>query len=212
MRLHALFVLLALLLGGCGSGPLQLNLTLTSPDGLQAGDPIVIDQRPIGEVSDVTPDGKGGFIAHLSIEEEFRDEATVDAHFVVIPDTENPADRQVELRPGDVASKPLSDGATVRGTTETGALFQFGQVLRGFTEGLGILRDQVEKYRSELQRLPNSEEGQRLRNEWQRLMDEMKKAQDGTNDALRKEVVPKLQKDLDELQKQLQRFAQPVQP
>lgn len=194
--------LFALLLSACAAGALHLNLLLDSAAGLRPDTPIVLGNQTVGKVTAVNPDGAGGYVARLEIAPEFRGTATQDARFVVSRDPNAPDARRIELKPGQPGAPPLADGASVRGAIESEPLFPLGEILRGFTDGLNQLRDQVERFRSEMRRLPQSPEAQRLKDEWGRLMDEMKKAQESTEESVKKDALPKLQRQLDELDRQ----------
>ena len=200
---------LLLTLTACTGGAIHLNLLLNSSAGLTPEAPIVLGNQVVGKVVAVQPDGKGGLVAKLEIESEFREQATQDARFVVV---HNPS--QVELKPGRAGAAPLTDGATVIGSIESDSIFPLGEIIRGFAEGLSQFREQVERFRSEMQRLPDSQEAQRLRQEWERLAEEMKKAQESTEESVKKDLLPKLQRDLDELQKKFKALdvAPPARP
>jgi ABC-type transporter Mla subunit MlaD len=199
---HIFGAALLALLSACG-GNLDLNLQLPSAAGLQPGSPVMLDDQVVGRVTQVQPAPSGGFVAKLDINPDARDQATQDSRFVVVRDPTDANRRRIELRPGQPGSPTLDNGSTVTGSIESEPLFRFGEMLRSFTEGLGALRDQVESFRSEMQRLPESEEAKQLKEEWQRLQEEMKQAQQATEDTLKKDLMPKLQQEMDALEKKL---------
>lgn len=209
---HFLLILLSALLCACGGGALELNLRLDADGGLRAGDSIVVDDNPVGRVLALEPDPKGGFVAKLSVQSEYRGQATTETRFIVARDPANPDRRRVELRPGNPDAPLLADGATVSGSVAPEPLFPLRELLKGFTEGLGVLRDQVERFRSEMQRLPQSEEGLKLKKEWERLQEEMKQAQEMAEDSVKKDLIPKLQRELDEMQKRFETLETPPKP
>jgi paraquat-inducible protein B len=207
---HLFLAALMLLLSACIGEALDLNLQLDSSAGLRPGSPVVLGNQIVGQVASVEPDAAGGYVAKLAIQSEFREQATRDARFVVSRDPADSGLRRIELRPGRPDAPPLADGATVRGSIEPEPLFPLGDMLRGFTEGLGALRDQVEHFRSEIQRLPQSEEAKRLQEEWARLREEMKKAQETAEQTMKKDLIPKLQQEMEALEKRFRELeAQP---
>lgn len=206
-----LVTIIVLWLLGCAGGALRLAMLLPDPAGLQREDPVVLRDLAVGRVAALEP-GNGGYVATLEIQPEFRAAATREARFVVVRDPNAPERRRVEIRPGRSDAAPLADGASVRGEVEPEPLLPFGEILRGFTDSLGELRNQVERFRSELQRLPDSPQGRQLRDEWQRLLEEMKQAQNSTEDTVKKRLVPELQKRLDELEKQFRDVTPPPPP
>lgn len=201
MSIRPLVLAVLLLLGACGEGPLDLNLQVPSADGLLPGASVVLGDRVVGQVVAVELDPAGGYVARLMIAPEARDAATENSRFLVVPDPAEPLRRRIELKAGAPGSTPLAEGAAVRGTVEPAPLFPLGDMLRGLTEGLGSLRDQVERFRSELQRLPRSEEAKRLGEEWTRLREELRQAQEATEESVKKELVPKLRQELETLER-----------
>lgn len=80
----------------------------------------------------------------------------------------------------------------------------FGDLLRGFSDVLRNLRGQVEQFRQEFEKLPNSPEAKQLQDEWRKLTDEIAKAQSGTDDTLKNQILPKLEKEMDDLHKRME--------
>ena len=195
---------LSIVLAACGGGALDLNLRLDKDGGLKAGAPIVVDDAPVGQVLSVEPDPSGGVVAKLKIQSEFRDRATEDARFIVTKDPGHPETVRVELRPGRAGTPLLADGTTVQGSVESEAFFPFRELLKGFTQGLGTLRDQVEQFRSQMQQLPQSKEGKQLKEQWERLQEDLKKAQEDAEDSVKQELIPKLQQQLEEIHKRFE--------
>ncbi|HYE36682.1 hypothetical protein [Methylocaldum sp.] len=200
---HTFIVALIVLLLGCGRDELNLTLQLDGLSGLQPGDTVVLRNQPVGEVTAVEAAGQSGYLAKLAIESELVPEATQSARFLVGEDPDNPGRRRVEILPGDPDDALLADGATVRGSIKQAPLFPLEEILRSFTEGLGILRDQVERFESDIRRVPESEEAQRLRDEWARLLDEIQRAQAATEESVKRDLLPKLQQELQDLEEEL---------
>jgi paraquat-inducible protein B len=201
IRASSLALLIALL-GACSERERDLHVDLAGAKGLRAGSPVLLDGREVGRVDSITTDAQGGEVAKLAIRPEFRAQFNRDTRFVVARDPANPEARRVEAKPaGGADTPPLAEGARVEVERLPEALFPLGEMLRSVTEGLGMVRDQVERFRTELQRLPQSPEAQRLRDEWVRLQEELKKAQAVTEESVKKELIPRIQKDMAALEK-----------
>ncbi len=99
--------------------------------------------------------------------------------------------------------KPLAEGAIVEGSSSPGPLgpFPIAEILRQIGAALRNLREQVERFRQEFEKVPRSEAAQKLEQEWHRLMEEIQRAQSAAEGSLKKDLLPKLQKELDELRK-----------
>lgn len=204
-----LIIALVLLLFGCSRDELELKLQLDASGGLQPGDAIVIQGRTVGRVTAVETAGQSGYVAMLALENSQAEAVTHSARFFVDEDPDKPDRRLVEILPGNADDPPLADGDTVQGSVRHTPLFPLGELFRGFAEGLGILRDQVRRFESEMRRVPESEEADKLRKEWARLLDELQRAQAATEDSIRKDLLPKLQQEMQRLEDQLRSLEAP---
>lgn len=204
------FAMVLMLLTACADRPLDLTLQVEHGSGLQPGNPIVLANQFVGSVSSVGSDTSGHDLAKLSIAVEFRDRVNEGTAFVVTRDPADATQRRIELKPGRTDAPLLADGATVWGTVERGPASAFAEMLRGLTEGLSVLGSQVERFRSELEGLPNSAEGKRFREEFSRLRDELVKAQKSTEESVKKEIIPQLQQELHMMEKKLEELKKPA--
>jgi hypothetical protein len=191
-------------LSGCGQD-LHFKISYDDVTGLTEGDPVVLDNQPIGKVTGLEKPPTGGNLVEVAIPRESATAATSEASFVLSPDPSNPAHRRIEVILAGPGGKPIADGSVVKGSyPHPFSLLPFGELLRGFGDALRDLRGQVEQFRKEFEKLPNSPEAKQLEEEWRKLTDEIGKAQSGTGDTLKNEVLPKLEKELDELRKRME--------
>jgi hypothetical protein len=194
-------LLLLFLLTGCGQN-LHFKISYNDIESLAEGDSVVLDGQPIGKVTGVESTQQGKHLVEVAIPRKSATAATHEASFVLAPDPDNPARRRIEVvlaRPG---GKPIADDEIITGSYP-GPLFSFGQLLRGFGDALHDLTEQANQFRQEFQKLPNSPEAQQLQDEWRKLTDEINKAQNEAGDTVKNEVLPKLEKQLEDLRKQL---------
>jgi hypothetical protein len=210
--IQSMFLVLALLLSGCRDDTLHLTLQVDALHGLQPGNAVLLENREVGKVTAVEAADDGGFLARLAIRPEFREKITRDAQFFVAGDPSEPGASQVEIVSGTPGGPPLSDGAKVRGVLKSQPLFPFGQIFRDLNQGLDILRDQVERFQSEIRRAPDSEEAQKLKDQWARLLEEIRKAQSSAEESMKKEVIPKLERELEELRKKFRELEPKPEP
>jgi len=201
-KLIPLFLLL--MLTGCGQD-LHFKISYDDIGGLAEGDPVVLDNRPIGKVAGLEQAPSGGHLVEVAIPRESATAATSEASFILAPDPANPARRRIEVVLAGPGGKPIADGAVVKGSYPSPlGSFPFGELLRGFSDVLRDLSGQVEQFRRGFEKLPNSPEAKQLQEEWRKLTDEIGKAQSGAGDALKKEILPKLEKEMDELRKRME--------
>jgi len=193
-----------LLLTACGQD-LNFKVHFADIGGLKAGAPVLADSQPVGEVTGIEGDAGKGYLVGVSIDRQHQAVATEDSQFV-LADLPNDASQKcieiVQSRPG---GKPIVDGATVEGSYPTPlGNFPFGELFKEIGRAMKDFTGQVERYRKEFEKLPDSEEGKRLQQDWRKLLDELTKAQSSAESTLRKDVVPKLQEELDVLRKKLE--------
>jgi hypothetical protein len=204
-RLFALTWLLLLVLTGCGQD-LHFKISYDKIDGLAEGAPVVLDDQPIGKVTGVEQTKSGGHLVEVSIPRESAGAATSEASFILADDPDKPQQKRIEVVLAGPGGKPIAEGAEVRGSypSPIGGIFPFGELLREIGGVLGQLRGQVERFRQEFQKLPDSPEAKQLQEEWRKLMDEIDKTQNEAGYAMKKEILPKLEKEMDALRKRME--------
>ena len=209
-RLMPLLALLLLTLAGCGQD-LHFKIRYANIDGLQKGAAVVLEHRPIGKVTGLEPGQPGEHLVEVGIPREPATAATSEASFVLAPDPDQPGQRRIEIVLAGPGGKAIADGAVVNGAYPNPlGFFPLGGLLRGFGDALRDLRGQVEAFRQEFQKLPDSPDAQRLQEEWRGLTDEIGKAQNEADDTLKKDLLPKLEKDMEDLRKRIEAMQKPA--
>ncbi len=203
-------LLLLLTLTACGQD-LHFKISYADVGSLAEGDPVVLDNQPIGTVTGVEAGKPGEHLVEVAIPRKSATAATSEASFVLAPDPDNPARRRIEVVLSQPGGKPIAEGAVVKGSYPSPlGLFPFGELLRGFGDALRGLRGQIEQFRQEFQKLPDSPEAKQLQDEWRRLTDEIAKAQNDAGNTLNKEILPKLEKEMEELRKRMEEMQKAV--
>ncbi len=197
-------LLLLLTLTGCGQD-LHFKISYADIGSLAEGDPVVLDNQPIGKVTGLEPGKPGEHLVEVAIPRKSAAAATRDASFILAPDPDNPARRHIEVVLAQPGGKPIAEGEVVKGSYPSPlGLFPFGELLRGFGDALRDLRGQVEQFRKDFQKLPDSPESTQLQEEWRKLTEEIAKAQNDAGDTLKDEILPKLEKQMEELRKRME--------
>jgi hypothetical protein len=161
-----------------------------------------MENQQIGRVEAVMQDRSGGDVAKLTIHPKYRPSFTHNTRFIIVPEPGSPDGHQVVVQPGiGGTAATLADEDRVEAERPPEPLFPLGEIIKGVAEGLGILSGQLESFRNQLQRLPQSPEAQKLREEWLRVQEELKKTQAITEDTVRREMLPRVQKEMDDLDK-----------
>jgi len=204
LKCSLLSLALSLFCYGCADGALHLKMELEKTYGLSAGDPVVFENNTVGAVASVESRDPNGFVANLEIAKQKRELATTDARFRIADRLSVAQRKQVEIIHAGAAGTPLEDGATVQGTVASAPLFPFRELFGGMTEGLRTLREQTERFRRELENVPDSDEARQLREEWHGLLEEIQKAQSEAEESLREEILPKLEEEMENLRKRFE--------
>jgi len=207
-KIIPLFLTLLMALAGC-SQDLHFKIHYSDIDGLAKGDPLTLNDRQVGKVTAIDAAKDGGYLVSVAIDRASVSAATAESSFYLVDNPQDPARKRidiVQLRPD---GKPLTEGTVVEGSYP-GPLgsIPFGTILKEFSNALRDLRGQVERFRQELEKLPNSEEAKKLEKEWRQFMEEMLEAQKSAEGSLKKDLLPKLQKELEDLKKKLQELEQ----
>ncbi|MDD5034337.1 MAG: hypothetical protein PHE55_06225 [Methylococcaceae bacterium] len=207
LRLIPLLMFLLSFLTACGQD-LHFKIRYDEVSGLREGDPLLLDEQPIGKVVAVKETEDGGHLVEVAIPRESASSATSEANFILAGDPENPQRRRIEVIVAGPGGKPITEGAVVRGSYPNPlGSFSLGEIMNEFGGLLGKLRSQVELFRKEFEKLPNSPESKRLEEEWHRLMNEIAKAQSSAGETMNRELLPKLQKEMDELRKRMEEMS-----
>ena len=203
-RLIALGLLCAGL-AGCGDRSLHLKVHYRDAAGLRPGAAVLYEQRQIGRVIAVEPAPQGGFLVGVDVSEKFAAAATADSKFYIAEAKDEPGASLIEIEQSKLGGPVLADGSVVEGSERLTSLIPFGEIFRQFSDGLRGMREKVEQFQKDLQRLPDSEEGKRLQQEWRRLTEEIEKAQGQAEESVKKDVLPKLEAEMERLRERFKR-------
>lgn len=201
-KLIPLFLALCLNLLGC-SQDLHFKIHFAETSGLSEGDPLVLNDQKIGEITAIEAAEDSGQLVSVAVDRAAASAATVESNFFLADDPTDPKRKRIEIVQTRPDGKPLAEGAIVEGSSPPGPLgsFPFAEILKEFSGALRNLREQVERFRQEFEKVPRSEAAQKLEQEWLRLMEEIRQAQSAAEGSWKKDLLPKLQKELEELRK-----------
>jgi Sec-independent protein translocase protein TatA len=205
VKLAAVCIALSML-AGCGDRSLHLKVHFRDTAGLGVGSPVVEGAATLGAVEFVEADPHGGYLIGVTIKPEFSAAATADARFFIDDRPPSLGGKQVTVERSAASGPALAEGATVEGSERAVGLAPFGELFRQFGEGLKGLRGQLEQFQEELRKAPASEEAKRIAEEWRRLTEEVQKAQSQAEESVKKDLMPKLQQEMDRLKEQFRRY------
>lgn len=204
----AALLLLSAMLQACDRG-LHFSIRFDDASGLQVGDPLVQDDTTVGRVTAIEPQAPRGQLVGVMVERQFAGAATADSRFYLADHPEQPDHKSIVIEQSHPGGKPLEEGAVVLGSTRAlPDLLPFRQIIKEFGGMLKDLRDQVERFRQQFEQLPDTAEAQQLKEQWQRLLQELNDAQSSAEGSVKKDLIPKLQEQMDAIRKRLEELRQ----
>lgn len=201
--------------------------------GLKQEAPVYFGRSEVGKVEKVIYTKQGDYLVEISIAPDFKNAATEDSKFFIDDDPRNQGAKSVTIiqeRPG---GKILEKDTIVQGSVKQGffneilsgfkksataarfgiqdAVQQVEESLKTSSQQLdkemvGALDDlsqQLQTFGSEVKKVPNRQEVQKFRETIQQFANEFGRAQKDVRDHIRDELIPQLQKDLDQLRELL---------
>jgi hypothetical protein len=204
MQRYCLWVLSLLFLFGLAlacRGNLHLTVLYDHDNELRAGDRVIWQEQTIGEVQNVEADATGGVAAQLQIKGDFREKVTDESRFLIQADPQHYWQKHIEMVSLAEGGNPLPNGAEVKGSTYLSLQLERGS--RGLAAWSQLLVQELERWQKELKQLPEEEWYKELERQMDYWLNEMEQAGVETRRYFRKEVLPRLQKAVRELEKRL---------
>jgi ABC-type transporter Mla subunit MlaD len=199
-----MLLVICAVLAGCDQG-LHFSIRFDDAAGLQVGDPLVQDDTTIGRVTAIEPASSRGQLVGVMVERQFAGAATVDSRFYLADHPQQPEHKSIVIEQSHPGGKALEEGAVVLGSSRAlPDLLPFRQILKEFGGMLKDLRDQVERFRQQFEQLPDTPEARQLQDQWQRLLQELIDAQNSAEGSVKKDLIPKLQEQMDAIRKRLE--------
>ena len=222
-----------LLLVGCLDRSLTFSIRFTEVSGLTQNDRVYFGRNDIGRVEKVTYTNTGEYLVEVNVRPEFTEAVTEDSTFFIghAPGSDSIMAVIVEQeRPGGAVLQP---GVTVAGSKKPGyfdkmftelketaakaeselnrTLDQLRESYRTTSQQLDQdldrammeLSRQLEMFGEKVEKLPDSQEVQRLEESVNQFVEEFGKAQQEVQEQLRDEVLPRFRRELDRLREKL---------
>jgi hypothetical protein len=193
-----------LLILGCQEKGLSLKIRFQEINGLKVADHVIFEGNRIGEVTAISYTKKGSYMVNVLIPEAFANAANSHSIFMIGRDPEDREKRAVEVFNIEKGGEPLEDGSVVEGTSKPRILLN--DVWGDFKGRLNKLGDTLEEMTRPLRDLPESEEVKKLEEQMKGLMEDLKRKGSEVREKFDKEILPELQKKIEELRDRLRKF------
>ncbi len=204
-KIYLMLLAICLLAGfGCRNGAVNLKIRYDRVEGLKQGDRVIFEQNQVGIVTGIVYTAEGRYEVDAAIKAEFANTATEHSEFFIISDPQAGDNKAVEIIQTSKGGTPLKDGTVIEGSTQTSAVFNLfrDKLNKGFEE----VTQQFKQFMKELSGVSESEAIKKLEDELNRLGDEIKKSGKSVQEKIQKEILPDIQKEIDRLRQQLQKF------
>ena len=195
----AVFILLSTLVF-FGFTPADRHLTIRFKKiyGLQTGDRLLFDKNHIGEVEEVAYGKDGFFDVAVSVKSGFVNAATEHTVFTIADDQGRPGKKAVELLQTTTGGTVLQEGTVVIGA---GDLPQSEKPGIYAEEKLNDLKRELDRLQGEMHRFRNSEQYRELKRDLAEIAGQLKKAEKETREKIQNELIPLLNRKLEEFKK-----------
>jgi len=199
-----LFFLLVLLPVACQGNTVKVHIRFNDVQGLVKGHRVISQGQQVGKVTEVKYTPNGDFVVDVLVPEQFHNRLTDNARFYIISDPEYAGKKAIEVVQTESCGKLLDNGATVEGSPRTADLID--DLMTDMQKGLGQVESQVQEFLESLRKLPEKEEIRRLREEINKLTEQMKGAGKSAKEKLQKKILPKIEEEIERLKKRLRKL------
>ena len=177
--------------------------------GLIKGDRIIYELNHIGDVESVIYESDGIYNVSVTIKNNFANAVTEYSKFFIVDDPIKKGNKAIEVILEQTGGMPLKDGATVAGSSNRYTVLKKLEI--DIEKGLDYLKKEHESFRDQVDRIPESEEYQKLKNKLADLLEKLKLATKEVNEKIQRELLPKIIRELDRIEKMLKKYGEEKQ-
>jgi vacuolar-type H+-ATPase subunit I/STV1 len=146
----------------------------------------------------------GGYIADVKIDKGFTKAVTEHSRFFVINNPSEKGRKAIEMIKVAEGGVPLQQGAIIEGSTRFALLL--GLMGDDFGKVMSEVSRKINKLADEIKQIPESREIKKLEDYLKELKEKMKKTGTGFREKIQKQVLPRLQKEIEKLKERLRKF------
>jgi gas vesicle protein len=185
----------------CRSNVIHLNVTYTHLSGLAPEDRVIVEGNKAGTVAEITYLKDATYVVRLQIEKGFAEALTDASVFHVVDDPARQGHKAIEIRVLREGGALLADGATVAGASEADRLEYL--MRKTLMDGVDYLARQIDKFKQDIEKIPDSDAYRQLERELKELASELKRSEKEARERIKREWLPKLEQELEKLRKRL---------
>lgn len=197
-------VLAAMVLLACRSNSILVNVSFEALSGVEKGDRVLFQGNKAGSVTGVQFNQDGTYTVQVDIDEGFANAVTEYSKFHIIDDPEQKGPKVIEVRLEREGGTPLVNGATVIGAAPDSRLS--GRIQKELDAGLEFFKKQIDRFERDLKSFPESQAYKDLKKSLEDLALEMELKEKQTRESVKREWLPKIQRELEALRKRLKQM------
>ena len=186
---------------GCINTDLRIQVRFDQLEGLEKGCPVYFNDNVIGKVEAISLDNERRHIADVIIKSEFAPSVTEYSKFVVSHDPGFPGKKAIEVFQSKDGGVSLKKNSLVIGSSRMSALLD--RMQNDVKSGMEIIKEKIERFSKELRSLPEKNAVKNFEKELQHIYDVMKGSSETVRETVKKELLPQLKKELEDLKKRL---------
>lgn len=201
---HLLLITLSVilgLLGACRSSNIEINVRYDRISGLTAKDRVVFDNNDAGVVTSVTYTREGAYLVRLGIDKAYANALTEHAMFFIVPDTSRAGIKAVEIRHAQPGGRLLGNGVIVDGANESDTIS--AQLQKEIDAGIALFKKTLDRVGQEIRDFSQSKEYLDMKRSLEALAREMARKEKAAREDLKRNWLPRIQRELDELRERL---------
>ena len=186
---------------GCQASGKHIVIRFDHIYGLISDDGVIFEKNRIGRVSEITYTRDGNFLVGLKIKKAFANTATEYTRFFIVSDPQNNGRKAVEMIQTQKGGNPLKSDTVVQGSVKSSVIIE--RMQNDIEREMKDLTRQFNMFAEELKKIPDSEAYKKLEDKLTNLYDEMKQSGTAVREMIQKEILPRLEKELDNLKKRM---------
>jgi len=186
---------------GWFSRDLNFKIRFDEINGLKFGERIVFEENAIGKVTNVFYEKDGTYLVEVEIISDFKNAVTCNSQFFIVKDPSDPGRKAIQMITVKGEGRPLEDGAVVAGSTRLSVLLD--RVGDDIEKAMVDLKKRFKGFSEGVKEIPENEDIKRLQKDLDQLLEEMKRSGAAFRDRVQKDVLPKLQEEIDKLNDRL---------
>jgi hypothetical protein len=200
-RKFMMIIWVAALLIACRSNTIDIHVTFENLSGLQKNDPVLFQGNRAGYVKNIQFNSDGSYTVLIEIEEEFSNAVTEYSQFSLIDDPTDGGHQGIQIGLKRGGGTPLANGATAAGMAPVKD--PATRLQKDIETGIELFKERMDQINREIKGFPQSREYQAFKKSLEDLASEIGKKEAHTREKIKRQWLPKIQRELDELKKRL---------